>query len=65
MIIKAIGNLAKEENVLIELKIGPDGAMSILVYGNGSRDLTIVCWEWSEETIMDAIRDTIRRVKGR
>lgn len=62
MILDVIANLAKEENVVIELKIGPDKAMSITVYGIRKEWLTIGA-DWENSTILQAVKDTIRRAK--
>lgn len=62
MILDVIADLAKEENVVIELKIGPDKAMSIIVYGKRKEWLTIGT-DWEHSIIVDAVKDTIRRAK--
>ena len=66
MIIQALGDLSKAENVLISLEIGPDGAMSIIVtdFHSGNRDYLMIGSDWSNGTILDCVKDTIRRVKG-
>ena len=66
MIIKVLGDLAKEENVLIELKIGQDGVMSIIVtdFRSGNRDYLMIGSDWTNSDILDCVKDTIRRVKG-
>lgn len=59
--INYIYELSKEHNCAIELYIGPDGAMTITVYGKHSMDHIIIGANWSEENIKDSINDTIRR----
>lgn len=62
MTFKEIVNLANKENAVIELKLGPDKAMTIIVYGKRKEWLTIGA-TWPEESIRTAIIETIRRAK--
>ena len=62
MIFKEIADLAEKENVVIELKIGPDKAMSIVVYGKRTEWLTIGA-DWENSIIVDAVKNTIRRAR--
>lgn len=62
MILSVISDLAKENNVVIELKIGPDKAMSIVVYGKNTEFVTIGA-DWGYAIIADAVKNTIRRAK--
>lgn len=58
--IKDIYNMCKEHDCTINLCIGPDGAISITVFGKYT-DHLIIGADWNEETIKDCIKDTIRR----
>ena len=58
--INYIYELCKKHNCTIELRIGPDGAMTITVYGK-RKECIMIGAEWDEETIKNCINDTIRR----
>ena len=58
--IKDIYNMCKEHKCTIDLCIGPDGAMTITVFGK-RKDHLIIGADWDAETIKDCIKDTIRR----
>ena len=58
--IKYIYELCKEHNCVIDLHIGPDGAMAITVYGKHT-DCIMIGAKWDEEDIKLSINNTIRR----
>jgi len=60
MILSVISDLAKENNVVIELVIGPDKAMTIIVYGK-IKEWLIIGADWEHSTIVNAVKDTISR----
>lgn len=58
--INYIYEMCKKHHCTIQLYIGPDGAMTITVFGK-HRDHVTIGVDWSEETIKECINDTIRR----
>lgn len=59
--INYIYELSKEHNCSIGLMVGPDGVMTITVYGKKCSDFIIIKADWDEKLIKDCINDTIRR----
>ena len=55
-----IYEMCKKHNCVISVHVGPDGAMTINVYGKRT-DFVIIRANWDEETIKGCISDTIRR----
>ena len=60
--LEEIGELAKRENVLINCLFGPEGALTIVV-DSGIKDYITIGWDWSEDTIIECVKETIRRAK--
>lgn len=60
-LIKEIGAIAKEKNcsIFFFLEISPDGGLMIFVEG----DHRIINVDWSEENILNIVRDVIRTTK--
>lgn len=46
----------------ISLAFGVDGGLNIVAYGK-TTDFTIIGSDWSEDTIMDVIKNTVKRAK--
>ena len=55
-----IYEMCKKHNCVINVYVGPDGAMTINVYGKRT-DFVVISANWDEETIKGCISDTIRR----
>ncbi len=60
--INKIGKIAQEKKCEISLTFGSDGGLNIVAYGK-KRDFTIIGSDWSEELIMNVIKDTVKRAK--
>lgn len=66
-IFKKIGELAEEEDIAINVTFHSSGELHITVidYGTDKTDFIKIHCGWSEDNILNCIRDTIRRVKER
>lgn len=60
--INKIGEIVKEEKCEISLTFATDGGLNIIAYGK-TRDFTVIGSDWSEDMIMDVIKDTVKRAK--
>ena len=60
--INKIGKIAQEEKCEISLTFGSDGGLNIIAYDK-TRDFTVIGSDWSEELIMNVIKDTVKRAK--
>lgn len=58
-LIAKIADISKRENCSIFLEISPDGGLMIFVEG----DHRIINVDWSEENILNIVRDVIRTAK--
>lgn len=58
-LIKKIADIAKEKDCHVWLGIRPDGSLIIYVYAR-SNDYRIISVDWSEESILNVIKDAIR-----
>lgn len=61
--IKYIYEICKQHNCSIVLNTGPDGVMSVTVFGKSHDFLfLIIRADWEEETIKECIEDVVGRV---
>ncbi len=58
-LMKKIADIAKEKNCAISLEIIPDGRLMIGA-DTVRRDYRIINYDWSEENILNTVRDVIR-----
>lgn len=58
-LIKKIADISKEKDCHVWLGIRPDGSLIIYVYAR-SNDYRIISADWSEESILNVIKDAIR-----
>ena len=61
-LIKKIADIAKRENCIITLDIGPDNTLTITILGE-KYDCRVINPYWSEESILDTVRDVIRTTR--
>lgn len=58
-LIKKIADISKKKDCHVWLGIMPDGSLIIDVYAR-SNDYRIISADWSEESILNVIKDVIR-----
>ena len=61
-LIAKIADIAKQENCIITLDIGPDNILTITILGK-RYDYRVINPYWSEENILDTVRDVIRTAR--
>lgn len=61
-LIQKIADIAKRENCIITLDIGPDNILTITILGE-KYDYRVINPYWSEESILDTVRDVIRTTR--
>ena len=61
-LVEKIADVAKRENCIITLDIGPDNILTITILGK-RYDYRVINPNWSEENILNTVRDVIRTAK--